>query len=106
MHYLYKFLGQNKEEIYIGETDNVDRRMKEHRNRKDNLWNEKTEILFATVDDKTKAKQWERLLIEKHLPKYNVKTNLMLAFRLKLLNRNGNSSILYIKKMMVILLSY
>lgn len=73
MHYLYKFLGQDKEEIYIGETDNIDRRMREHRNRKDNLWNEKTEILFATVEDKTKAKQWERLLIEKHLPKYNVK---------------------------------
>ena len=77
MHYLYKFVNKGGEILYIGETKDLKRRMKDHRDRRtDNLWRASSDIYFATVDTQKRAKKWEGLLIEKHLPLYNKKDNI------------------------------
>lgn len=80
MHYIYKFLNEKDEIIYIGSTNNITTRIKaQHFNGFGHLPNKCYEEVFlvlysecVSIDD---AKVKERYLINKLSPKYNDKLN-------------------------------
>lgn len=75
MNYVYYFKNSCNEIIYVGRTNNIKRRMKEHfvRGHLDKqCYEEVVEIMYAKVNDsKYDTEICETLLIDKYKPKYN-----------------------------------
>lgn len=76
MYYLYRFLNKNKEVIYIGRTNSIERRIfKEHFTDKTHLpeecYKELDTIEYAEIEDKAQEVAFEIALIQKVQPKYN-----------------------------------
>ena len=75
MGYVYKFVDYYNEIIYIGKTQNIQRRMKQHF--KDGhldkeCYENVNRIFYIEVDGKTNMDMYESFLINKYVPKYNV----------------------------------
>ena len=75
MNYVYYFLNYDDEIIYVGRTNDIKRRMKEHfvKGHLDkSCYEEVNKIMFAKVNDsKYDTEICETLLINKYKPKYN-----------------------------------
>ncbi|HAK41562.1 MAG TPA: hypothetical protein DCM59_00995, partial [Clostridium sp.] len=74
--YVYKFLNKNKDIIYIGQTNDIMRRIgKQHFTSHGHLsqecYKETTQVFFAQLPSKTDMDIIERYLIGKYRPKYN-----------------------------------
>lgn len=67
MYYVYKYV-QNNQIVYIGITNNLDRRFKEHL-KEDNLKNSK--IFYFSCNSKAVAENYEFFLINKYHPVFN-----------------------------------
>ncbi|MDU6975889.1 MAG: DnaB-like helicase C-terminal domain-containing protein [Clostridiales bacterium] len=77
MYYLYRFLNENNEVIYIGRTNNIERRIfKEHFTDKTHLpvecYKELRRIEYTEIEYEAQEVAFEILLIQKIKPKYNV----------------------------------
>ena len=74
-YYLY-FLFHKKKLVYIGQTNNINKRLVDHR-RKDNSYTATNKKIFdryysiSCTSDKI-TKRWEKILIKKLKPKYNI----------------------------------
>lgn len=73
--YVYKFLDETGNIIYIGKTDNIHNRMKQHFSKNGHLPSECYEsvvtVFYAAVPTKCDADILETFLINKYSPKYN-----------------------------------
>jgi len=74
-YYLY-FLFYKKELIYIGQTNNINKRLVDHK-RKDNFHtgtNQKIFDRYYAISSPSEriTKRWEKILIKKLKPKYNI----------------------------------
>ncbi|MFR7389642.1 MAG: nucleotide excision repair endonuclease [Blautia faecis] len=73
--YVYKFLDETGRIIYIGKTDNIHNRMKQHFSKNGHLSSECYEsvvaVFYAAVPTKCDADILETFLINKYSPKYN-----------------------------------
>ena len=73
--YVYKFVDYTDTIIYIGKTEDIDRRMKQHFNGKGHLdkecYDSVCEIYYIKLDGKTNMDIYETYLINKYRPKYN-----------------------------------
>lgn len=68
-YYIYKYV-INNEIVYIGQTANLENRIKQHEN--DKLKNLQAIIYYFECNNKTAANSWEYNLINKYHPKYNI----------------------------------
>jgi|TARA_R100001460_G_scaffold36667_1_gene70370 predicted GIY-YIG superfamily endonuclease len=74
-NYLYFLFYKNKL-VYIGQTNNINKRLVDHR-RKDNSYTATNKKIFdryyaiSSISDKI-TKKWEKILIKKLKPKYNI----------------------------------
>jgi hypothetical protein len=68
-YYIYKYVENNKI-IYIGQTTNLERRIKDHT--KDKLANFKGDIYYFECPNQTAMNSWEYCLINKYHPPYNI----------------------------------
>ena len=74
-YYLYFLFNKNKL-VYIGQTNNINKRLIDHQ-RKDNLYTSTNKKIFdryyaiTSKSDKI-TKKWEKILIKKLKPKYNI----------------------------------
>lgn len=71
-YYIYKYV-QNNKIIYIGQTTDLERRIKEHT--KDKLKGFKGQIYYFECSNKTSMDSWEYMLINKYHPQYNSALN-------------------------------
>lgn len=71
-YYIYKYV-QNNKIIYIGQTTDLERRIKEHT--KDKLKDFKGQIYYFECPNKTSMDSWEYMLINKYHPQYNSALN-------------------------------
>lgn len=74
MSYVYKFIDYQDNIIYIGKTNNLEKRMQQHffRGHLDKeCYNHVKQIFFMFVDGKTNVDMMETFLINKYHPKYN-----------------------------------
>lgn len=77
-YYVYRFLNKNNSIIYIGRTDNLNRRMNyEHFTKKGHLtqkcYEQTTSIEFLSLCSESEMKIYELFLINKYDPIYNIK---------------------------------
>lgn len=72
-YYIYKYVNNNDIIEYIGQTTDLDRRIKDHT--KDKLKNFHGQIYYFECQNKTAMDSWEYFLIQKYHPKYNVVFN-------------------------------
>lgn len=70
-HYVYRIRGESGELLYIGETNDVTRRMREHSKSKE-WWNEFREISQVPYATRHEAKSAEEYAIRFEHPKYNI----------------------------------
>ncbi len=68
-------LGVNKKVIYVGKTNDLSTRFRAHQENKPEMWNEHTKIVFNKFDNENDQSAYERLMIMKYSPKYNVADN-------------------------------
>lgn len=74
-YYLYFLFNKNKL-VYIGQTNNINKRLVDHK-RKDNSYTGTNKKIFdryyaiSSISDKI-TKKWEKILIKKLKPKYNI----------------------------------
>ena len=68
-YYIYKYVA-NDEIVYIGQSSNLENRIKQHKN--DKLKNIQAIIYYFECNNKIEATYWEYNLINKYHPKYNV----------------------------------
>jgi predicted GIY-YIG superfamily endonuclease len=68
-YYIYKYVNNNVVE-YIGQTTDLERRIKQHQ--QDKLKNFHGQIYYFTCKNKTEMNGWEYFLINKYHPCYNV----------------------------------
>ena len=73
--YVYMILGKNEEVIYVGKTNDLNTRLRSHQENKPELWNEHTKILFNKFDNENDQSAYEKLMIMKYSPKYNITDN-------------------------------
>ena len=71
--YIYKYVNNKNNIIYIGKTNNIERRIKEHK--KDKLKNFNGDIYYFTCSNKINMDMLEYVLINKYHPKYNIQYN-------------------------------
>ena len=76
--YVYRFLNIKREVIYIGRTSNFSRRIRnEHFTDRGHLpaecYRETEWVEFAAVKSENESKVYELYLIEKYMPKYNIR---------------------------------
>lgn len=75
MNYVYYFMNYDNEIIYVGRTNNIKRRMKEHfvkGHLESSCYKEVNLVMYAVVNDsKYDTEICETLLINKYKPKYN-----------------------------------
>lgn len=76
-YYIYKFLNGTSEIIYIGQTTNIKNRIeRQHFTRHGHLpkecYGEVSTIYYAKLNSKTDMDLYERYLISKHTPKFNI----------------------------------
>lgn len=73
--YVYRFIDNNGEIVYIGQAKNINHRLNSHFNGTAHLPDEVYESIFivqyAKVDSEYESSQYEKLLINKYSPKYN-----------------------------------
>lgn len=69
MEYVYKYVTFDGKIVYIGRTDNIERRVNEHK--KDKLKNFTGNIYYSIHRHKTASKAYEYFLINKYKPLYN-----------------------------------
>lgn len=73
--YVYKFIDDTTNIIYIGKTDNIDNRMKQHFSSRGHLssacYDSVVKILYSVLPTKCDADILETFLINKYSPKYN-----------------------------------
>lgn len=72
-YYIYKYVDNNDIIEYIGQTTDLDRRIKDHT--KDKLKNFHGQIYYFECQNKTAMDSWKYFLIQKYHPKYNVVFN-------------------------------
>ena len=69
---VYRFLDINNNILYVGQSANLERRIKHHKSRK--VWfNEVEYIEYIPYNSKYKMELYERYFISKFKPKYNDK---------------------------------
>lgn len=73
MKTIYKY-EKNHNIIYIGQTNNLSRRNKEHIREKPEIF-ENTNLFYFNVNNEIAANAWEYFLINKYSPKYNTQYN-------------------------------
>lgn len=71
-YYIYKYV-DNEEIIYIGQTNNLNKRINQHT--KDKLEGFNGKIYYFECPNKTAMDSWEYCLINKYHPAYNVALN-------------------------------
>lgn len=73
--YVYKFVGDTTNIIYIGKTDNIDNRMKQHFSSRGHLssacYDSVVKVFYSVLPTKCDADILETFLINKYSPKYN-----------------------------------
>lgn len=72
--YVYRFLGENGELLYIGKTKNIDKRLKQHKQNghlKKEQYSKVHEIQYLEVPTMNDAGILERYLISKEKPEFN-----------------------------------
>lgn len=72
-YYIYKYVNNDNTIEYIGQTTDLDRRIKDHT--KDKLKNFHGQIYYFECQNKTAMDSWEYFLIQKYHPKYNIVFN-------------------------------
>lgn len=76
MAFVYKFLNYKNEIIYIGKTQNLERRMKQHFEEQGHLpkecYDQVNQIFYIEVDGKTNVDMYETFLINEYKPIYNI----------------------------------
>lgn len=76
MSYVYKFIDYRDKIIYIGKTNNIEYRIKQHFSKNGHLpkkcYEYVKEIWFIEVNGKTNVDIYETFLINKYVPRYNV----------------------------------
>ncbi len=72
--YIYKYV-ENNEIVYIGQTISLYRRINEHKQNSDKLYNFQGEIYYFECNNKTEMDSYEYFLINKYHPKYNTQYN-------------------------------
>lgn len=72
-YYIYKYVNDNNIIEYIGQTTDLERRIKDHT--KDKLKNFHGQIYYFECQNKTAMDSWEYFLIQKYHPQYNVVFN-------------------------------
>lgn len=74
MYYIYKLLGRNREVLYVGKTNNLKRRIKEHY--KKQPWIKEVETVeYAVCEDQFSQDFYEKKYIKQFFPKYNKQEN-------------------------------
>lgn len=68
-YYVYKYV-ENEEPVYVGQTTDLDKRIKAHT--KDKLAGFHGKIYYFECPNETAMNSWEYCLINKYHPKYNV----------------------------------
>lgn len=69
MYYVYKYINEKNEVLYVGQTIDLDRRFSEHKGR---IWDlEKSKILFAKCQNEADMCIYEMYYINKLKSKYN-----------------------------------
>jgi len=75
MGYVYKFVDYYNEVIYIGKTQNILKRMRQHffnGHLDKSCYENVNRIFIIEIDGKTNMDMYESFLINKYIPKYNV----------------------------------
>lgn len=70
-HFLYRIYGADSELLYIGESNNVERRMREHSKLRP-WWPERRRIDIEPFASEQEAVDAERIAIRAEYPKYNI----------------------------------
>ena len=76
-YYVYKFLDRNRNVIYVGQTTNTKNRIEkqhftEHGHLSKECYAQVYGIYYAELNSKTDMDLYERYLISKNIPKYNI----------------------------------
>ena len=67
--------GEDEEVIYVGKTNDLNTRFRSHQENKSEMWNEHIRILFNEFDNENDQSAYEKLMIMKYSPKYNISDN-------------------------------
>ena len=70
-YYIYKAIDVDGNVLYVGQTIDIDSRMKTHSSSSD-WWNKKKSILIAEIPNKTVMNIYEEYYINKLKPIYNI----------------------------------
>lgn len=82
--YVYKFLDKNNEIIYIGRSKNLDKRILSHTHLPENCYKATSSIEYIELKSNDESAIYERYLINKYMPMYNIqhKNNSEFSFEL------------------------
>ena len=75
-------LGLDEEVIYVGKTNDLKTRFRSHQESKPEMWNEHTKIIFNIFDNENDQSAYEKLMIMKYSPKYNIADNFNSSFEI------------------------
>lgn len=70
MFYIYFLLNNDKQVIYIGQTNDMRKRMISHKSNKD-WWNEVSSVKYSGVSSRFKLDLYEKYYVSKLMPIYN-----------------------------------
>ena len=70
--YVYRFKNSKEEIIYIGRAKKLKERMNGHKHLPKECYNEISKVEYITLSNDDESAIYERYLINKHLPKYNI----------------------------------
>ena len=82
--YVYRFKNLKEEIIYIGRAKKLKERMNRHKHLPKECYDEVSKVEYITLSNDDESSIYERFLINKHLPKYNIeyKNNSTFTFNL------------------------
>lgn len=74
-YFVYMFLNKEEKPIYIGKTNDLNTRFRDHKDERPDMWEEHEKIIFNTFEEECDQIAYEKLMIMKHSPKYNGTNN-------------------------------
>lgn len=83
-YYVYRFLNENKEVIYVGKAKNIDSRIKSHKHLPKECYSETKRIEYINCLSENESIIYEVYLISMYSPKYNTQHNKHSKFSFKL----------------------